>query len=157
MRASSARGVSRNSENAYFNHGLLRCALEAAMIGRIQYLPISVFLSNGSAIAGYCIANFLDLVPALDLQKSNYTRYGSDWAAIDPMKVGRISGLRRGVLVGTALVDRDVIRLQEFWPVYYVSRRFKDSFESNRCTGYEFIEVRVSWSFSATCLPVEPV
>jgi hypothetical protein len=23
MRASSARGVSRNSENAYFNHGLL--------------------------------------------------------------------------------------------------------------------------------------
>ena len=27
MRASSARGVSRNSENAYFNHGLLSATL----------------------------------------------------------------------------------------------------------------------------------
>jgi hypothetical protein len=112
----------------------LRKALEQAGITGIQYLPARVSHFDGSPISGFAIANIVDVVAALDLERSDYSRFGPE----RPDRMGEIVGLRMPVLRGAALEGHDVIRLKEY-PLYVcVSQRFKDAFEAGGFTGYSF-------------------
>lgn len=119
----------------------LRQRLYAENIGNIQYLPIHLYLSDGRPIDGYCIANVLDCVPALDLQQSRLSRFGPDWAEIDPNKIGHISGVSKPVLKASELLQHDIIRTEEYTQQLFVSARFRKLFLSGRFTGYDFRKV----------------
>jgi hypothetical protein len=120
----------------------LRRVLDAAGIAGIQYLPIQVLHKDGSEILGYQVANILNKVPALDLEKSAYTRYGDDHFI--PERRGQLFTVRKAVLKRDALSGYDIIRLEE-WPVYEAaSERFKQAFEEARCTGYSFTKLSLS-------------
>lgn len=114
----------------------LRSAIEEAGIAGIQYLPVMVFRPDGTRIGGYSIANLLNVVPALDLDKSDYDVYPDDYFL--PQRRGQISGIRKAVLRRSALKDLDVIRLAEFVVDIYVSDRFKTIFERGKFAGYSF-------------------
>lgn len=122
----------------------LRNALEDAGIRDIQYLPVTVIRSNGHRLAGFSIANVLRLVPALDLQRSDYDVFPQDYFL--PARRGMVQGIRRAVLLRHALDGYDVIRLQEFKRGLYVSERFTTVFGAGRFTGYSFHEVPVSFA-----------
>lgn len=121
--------------------GRLRVALEQANINGIQYLPIKVLRPNGEQIKGFSIANILHLVPALDLDKSDYDVYPDDYFL--PERRGLVSGVRKGVLKANELENHDIIRLKKYEVRIYISEKFKDVFEKNSFTGYSFHEVKV--------------
>jgi hypothetical protein len=117
-------------------------ALEDAGIGGIQYLPIHVLRPDGAEIPGFAIANIVNLVEgALDLERSDYDVYPPDYFL--PERVGRVRGLRIPVLRGEKLQGLDIVRLAEYEAPFYVSERFKESFENAGCTGHSFREVEV--------------
>jgi len=120
----------------------LRQALDKSGMRGIQYLPIRVLRRDGPEISGYQIANFLNKVRALDLERSEYNRYKDDYFI--PERRGRISMLKKVVLKSKALENFDVIRLEEYFTYKAVSERFKKAFEAAHCTGYVFYEIDVS-------------
>jgi hypothetical protein len=122
----------------------LRNALEEAGIRDIQYLPVTVIRPDGHRLTGFSIGNVLRLVPALDLQKSDYDVFPQDYFL--PTRRGMVQGIRRAVLLGHALNEYDVIRLKEFKRGLYVSERFTSVFGAGRFTGYSFHEVPVSFA-----------
>jgi hypothetical protein len=118
----------------------LQTALRAAGITGLQYLPVQVFRSDGKLIKGFAIANILDVIPALDLSRSEYPVYGDNW----PDRKGEIRAIKRAVVRRDALEGYDIVRLKEY-PLYIcVSQRFKDTFEAGGFTGYAFKELEVS-------------
>lgn len=120
----------------------LRQALEAAGIGGIQWLPLHVLRPDGTEIPGYAIANIVNLVEgALDLERSDYDVYPPDYFLHE--RVGKVRGLRIPVLRAEKLQGLDIIRLAEYEAPFYVSERFKDTFEKAGCTGHSFREVEV--------------
>lgn len=120
----------------------LREALQLFSIGGVQYLPVEVFRSDSSLLAGYSIANILSLIPALDTNESEYDIYQQDYFLLE--RRGQISNLRKPVLVGMKILDKDIFRLTEFPVAEFVSQRFVQAYRACKCTGYTFHEVKVS-------------
>jgi hypothetical protein len=120
----------------------MRIALETSGVSGIQYLPIRVMTSDGTDYPGYSIANILNEPSALDLQKSDFSVFPQDYFALEDR--GRISGIRRAVLKGSALRDFHIVRLKEFHEAVYVSQSFVDIYNRNKFTGYSFNEVQLS-------------
>lgn len=117
----------------------LREALEAAGIGGIQYLPIRVLRSDGSNVPGYCIANVLNFVSALDWERSEYNLWGDD----DPSRRDEIRDLRTVHLKRTALRSYDLIRLREYDVALFGSERLRRLFQGRQFTGFSFWKGRV--------------
>ena len=120
----------------------LRRALEDAGYAGIQYLPIRVIRSGGDGLAGFCVANILNCVDALDLERSAVERFPEDYFL--PQRRWRIRCVKDPVLIRSVLARCDVIRLSGYTEPIYVSERFVLFFEAERFTGYSFHEVRTS-------------
>ena len=120
----------------------LRRSLERMGVRGIQYLTIKVLRRDDSEIPGFMIANIINRVKALNLEKSDLDRYGPDWVV--PARCGQISGIRKAVLRRDALVGFDIIRLDEFTQSLFVSERFKAEFEASKLTGYSFATVNLT-------------
>jgi hypothetical protein len=123
----------------------LRSALERADVGieDIQYLPIRVFQSTGDEVHGFAIANVISRVRALDYEQS--TMLDLDEHKIDPLTGQReVLSVWKAALKGNALDGYDVIRLTEFFPAIFVSRRFVDVVREGNFTGATFIQVLVT-------------
>jgi len=120
----------------------LRQALEWGGIAGIQYLPIHVLHRDGSEIPGYRVANFLNKVKALDLERSQYTLNPDDYFI--PERRGQIFTLDEVVLKRDPLAGLDIIRLEEYFTFEAASERFKEAFEAARCTGYSFRKLAIS-------------
>jgi hypothetical protein len=120
--------------------GRLRDALEAAGVTGIQYLPVRVYHHDGTLVPGFAVANLLHVLPALDLARSRYSRYGDD----RPDRKGQIRGVREAVLKREVVEGYDIIRLKEFPLFICVSQRFKETFDAGGFTGYRFYELGVA-------------
>lgn len=119
----------------------LVAALERCNISGIQYLPIRVLHSSGSEIQGYSIANFTNLVPALEVGHSDVDRFDPNYFI--PDKRGKIAGIRKAVLNASILEGLDAIRLAEFPVAEFVSENFVRAYVEAGCTGYEFCQIEV--------------
>jgi hypothetical protein len=120
----------------------LRFALDAQKIGRtdIQHLPVRVFRSTGEDIKGYTIGNVIARIAALDYEASEMLELHQE--EIDPLTGRlRVRSLWHEALRRDKLGGHDVIRLLEFSPPIFVSDRFKQVYEENRCTGATFKKV----------------
>jgi hypothetical protein len=118
----------------------LRRVLDESGITGIQYLPVRVLRRDGSEIPGYQVANFLNMVRALDLEKSDYNLYPDEF----PERKGQIFTIPKAVLKKEAVSRYDIVRLEEY-PLYEAaSERFKQAFEEARCTGYSFKKLSLS-------------
>jgi hypothetical protein len=116
--------------------------LNKAKISGIQYLPITLFRTNGDNLNGFCIANFLNFVEALDLKKSDYDRFSDDF--VNPNVRGKISGIRKYVLLAEKVKGLDIVRIKDYDQAFFVSEKFKQLFEENNFTGYSFREVELT-------------
>jgi hypothetical protein len=122
----------------------LRAAMSSAGIATndIQHLPVIIEKSNGERLDGFTIANVTSRVSALDFENSIMLN-------VDPAKIDPLTKRQKVVSVWTAALKLksiegyDAIRLTEFFPSVFVSRRFKNTFERNQFTGATFKEVRV--------------
>lgn len=121
--------------------GRVRNRLEEIGIGGIQYLPVRVLRSTGMEVPGFSIGNTLNLVPALDFEKSEIEYFPDDY--FRPEKRGQARDIRTAILRSSALRGLDIVRLAEFPVATYVSERFKEEFERKRFTGWSFRPVRV--------------
>lgn len=119
----------------------LRQALDKARITGIQYLPVRVLHYDGTPIEGFAIANILNLLPALDFEKSDYDLYPDDYFL--PERRGRVRAVRLPVLRYKVIEGYDIFLLQG-WEEIYVSERFRNLFVANGFTGYSFYEVKTS-------------
>lgn len=120
----------------------LRKALEKAGVTGIQYLPVHVFRLNGLPIKGFSIANILNLLPALDFEKSDYDLYENDYFI--PERRSKVRGIRKPVLRSSVIERCDIFRLKEFNRYIIVSERFRNIFVANGFTGYSFHQVYTS-------------
>ncbi len=120
----------------------LQSAIEAAHIGGIQFLPLRVLRPSGTEVEGYCIANILNCVRALDLHRSDFDRFPNDYFL--PQRRGQIRALRKAVLERDALSGHDIIRLSEYKVAVYVSQHFVNAFEEDGFSGYSFRRVATS-------------
>ena len=116
-------------------------ALKDSKIEGIQYLPVNILRPDGRRIDGFCLANFLNFIEALDLDKSDYSRFSDDFP--NPNARGKISGVRKFVLKENKLIGFDIVRLVEYKRSFFVSEKFKEVFEKGRFTGYSFREVKL--------------
>ena len=117
----------------------LRDALAKSGISGIQYLRLKVLRVSGAEVPGLAIANIINRIGALDLDRSDFSTYPDDY--FRPERRGEIARLRKPVLRAGALDGVDVFRLQEYLVAEYVSERFVLAFRSAECTGYSFSEV----------------
>lgn len=120
----------------------LRKAMDKAGITGIQYLPVRVFRFNGSPIEGFAIANILNLLPALDFEKSDYDLFEDDYFLTE--RRGKVRGIRKPVLRSFIIEGYDIFRLREFKRYIIVSERFRNIFLANSFTGYSFHQVHTS-------------
>jgi hypothetical protein len=114
----------------------LRHALEEGGVRGIQYLPLKVYRPNDEEIKGFALINILNMVPGLDMEKSDYDVYPEDYFLSE--RRGHVRNIRRTVLKDDIVRGYDIIRLKEFKVAIYVSERFKEIFEKHRFTGYDF-------------------
>jgi hypothetical protein len=117
-------------------------ALNAENIKGIQYLKIKVYRPDDSLINGFCIANLLNFVEALDYQKSEYTRFRDDFP--NPNVRGKISGVTKFVLKHKNIFKFDIIRLMDYKQRFFVSEKFKRIFEKHKFTGYSFEKIKIT-------------
>jgi hypothetical protein len=117
-------------------------SLEEGGIAGIQYLPIRVIRRSGDALVGFCIANILNCVAALDMERSIIQRFPQD--DFLPQRRGRVRAIKGPVLLRAALAPYDIIRLEGYTPPIYVSERFVRIFEAGGFTGYSFREITIS-------------
>jgi len=122
--------------------GRMRAALQNSSIGGVQYLPLRVLKSDETEYEGYSIANILNFPSALDLDQSDFSAFISDNPS--PEDVGQISRLRKAVLRAEALGEFHIIRLEDFPVAVYVSAHFRDVYDRNAFTGYEFRRIQIS-------------
>ena len=124
-----------------YSFRLQKIIREAGFPG-IQFLPIRVLRRDGTEIPGFAVANIVNLLSAMDMEKSEYDVFEEDDPV--PERHGRVSGVYKMVLKGVALTGYDIVRVKEFPPSEYVSERFKLQFEAANCTGYSFQETRTT-------------
>lgn len=107
----------------------------------IQFLPIHVLRRDGTEIPGFAIANILNILPVMNLERSELDRYEDDWPF--PPDRGQIAGVYKLALRGAGLESYDIIRVKEFDLAECVSQRFKDAFEEGLFSGCSFKELEV--------------
>lgn len=107
----------------------------------IQYLPVKIVKYDYDILNNFQIANIINIISALSLEKSDYQRFRDDFP--NPNVRGKISSVKKFVLYQGKLVGLDIIRLEEYKQRFFVSERFKDIFEQNKFTGYSFKEVQL--------------
>lgn len=117
----------------------LRSALVQGGIGGVQWLPVRVLHYDGAPVDGYAICNILGVVPALDLERSDFSTFGDE----QPARRDEVAALRRPVLRREALAGYDIIRLREYSVYIVVSPRFRQVFGRGGFTGYGFSSVEV--------------
>jgi len=120
----------------------LKNALIVNRIDGIQFLKITILLSDNSQIDGFSIANFTNFIEALDHDRSKYTRFSDDFP--NPNVRGKISGITKFILLQRKIIHFDIFRLKDFELRYFVSEKFKKIFDENNFTGYSFEEVELS-------------
>ncbi len=120
----------------------LRKELEAHRIRSVQYLPVQVMRFDDDLVATYYIANILSVVPALDLSRSDFTRYPPDYFIL--RRRGNIFSVRKYALRANRLVDFDIFRVAEYPIPYFVSERFKKLYEAGSFSGLDFQRVEVT-------------
>jgi hypothetical protein len=118
----------------------LQSALISGGIGGVQFLPINLYHFDGSPILGYAFVNILSVIPALDLEKSEYFLFGD----VRIERKDEILMLLRPVLRREALGDFDIIRLKEYPNFFFISQKFHDIFVQLYASGYSFKEVELS-------------
>jgi hypothetical protein len=111
-----------------------------AGISGIQYLRLKVLRVSGVELPGFAIANIINRIAALDLDRSDFSTYAADY--FRPERRGEISRLRKPVLRERTLDGLDIFRLQEYPVAVFVSEKFVLAFRSAGCTGYAFREVQ---------------
>jgi hypothetical protein len=138
-----------NPDDALQNHLMLPIyserlinALNKNKVKGIQYLPVHILRANDELVEGFGIANFLNIIEALDLKKADFSRYQHDFP--NPIKRGQISMIRKYVLKQDKLNSVDITRLKEYPLAFFVSEKFKQIFEENKFTGYSFEEVELT-------------
>lgn len=117
-------------------------ALTRGGIDCIQYLPIRVLQPDDGEYSGYAIANIVNLVSALNTDRSDFSLYPNDYFI--PARRGQIFSIRKAVLRKDHLNGFHAMRLKEFDVAAYVSQRFVDICEQNRFTGYSFSAVETT-------------
>jgi hypothetical protein len=124
----------------------LKAAFEAIGITGLQYLPVKIYKSdyetNPQPLALYYLINILNLVPALDEEKSEFTR--TSYRKRDGTVVERISFVNKPVFRSSVLQGLDIIRLPQPSGPIYVSTKIKELFEKNKFTGIGFRPVELS-------------
>lgn len=123
-----------------FSPRLVKAIAAADVASRdIQYLPVTLFRSNGERIDGCQIANIVTRLPALDRQRTTGLEVDED--KTDPLtNLPGVAGFFKPALIGSVLEGHDVIRLTEFFSSVFVSQRFVDLFHSMAFTGATFRE-----------------
>ena len=116
--------------------------LENANITGVQYLPIRILRPNNDYLSGFSIANILNFIEAFDYEKSIYNRFSEDFP--NPIKRGQLAGVRKFVLKKDKLIGFDIIRLKDYKLSFFVSEKFKETFEKNKFTGYSFKEIELT-------------
>ena len=101
---------------------------------------MEVRASDGSPVATFYVANILNVVAALDLERSDYSVFGPE----RPDRQGEVRSLQRPVLRRAAVEGYDILRLAEYPVFVCVSAQFKRAFEGAGCTGYGFHALALS-------------
>lgn len=137
-----------NPDDALQNHLMLPIyspnlikKLNEASIEGLQLLPIKILKSNNECLDRFCIANILNYIEAFDEDKSDLNRFSQDFP--NPNVRGKIAGVKKFVLKNEMLLGYDIIRLKEYKQRFFVSEKFKHTFEQNNFTGYSFKEVEL--------------
>lgn len=114
-----------------------RLVLEDLQVSELQYLPITINRQlTGIPVGTYFVANILCRVPALDLERSEYS-----YANIKGENI--ITGVRRYVLKSNVLTGHDFIRLAELRTEIVVSEKIKHAIELNCISGCSFYQVSI--------------
>lgn len=113
----------------------LQNAIRDEGIGGIQFLPVDVFSLGRGKISGYAIANILNVVDALDLQRSSYMVYDDGF----PEQIrGKIKWVSDMILKGEVLQEMDICWLRQYPVAMCVSGRFAKMFKRGKFTGIKF-------------------
>lgn len=115
-----------------FSHRLQH-ALTSAGIGGIQFLSVKVLRPDGEIIPGFAIANLLNIIPALNKDRTQFKVIKPSYAEEE-----RILLYSKVCLYKQALEGYDIIRLKESKYKIYASERLKDIFEGGEFTGATF-------------------
>jgi hypothetical protein len=112
--------------------------LDRMDVSQIQYFPANIRNKiTGKKITGYRIANVTELIPALDLEKSNYDLWD--------VKVGRVRRLKKLVVVKSNVrPGTHIFRLAEYPFSLIVSEELKVALLNTKITGVDFWEVETS-------------
>lgn len=107
-------------------------------IVNIQYFPANILhKTSNKEIHSYHIVNVLELISALDLEKSVYDSWD------DSRK--RVRGLREPVIQNNKIAPEiDIFRLTEYPFWLLISERLKQIFIKERITGVDFWQVKTS-------------
>lgn len=111
----------------------LRRLLESAGINDLQYLPTQILDAKKRKLAIYYVINILQVIPALDRNRSEITYTNK--------KRTDISWIPKVVFKEELLEGVHIFRLKEYPVSVYISEKFKTIFLENKCTGWEFREV----------------
>lgn len=84
----------------------------------------------------------LNCAEALDRKLSRYDVFPDDYFL--PQRRGQIGVINMPVLMRSALIGFDIIRLAPYTAPIYVSERFVRACEGIDCTGFSFHEVETS-------------
>ncbi len=107
-----------------------------------QFLPISVFKTDGKKLDGYnYTANITNCIECLDVEKSGCLFFGKE----RPDRQGEIKYISKGILQSSVLKnnDLDVFRLKEYKIWIVVSERLVKIFKDNNFTGMSFNKIEM--------------
>ena len=102
----------------------------------VQYLPVVIRDEKGNiAESSYQVANVINAIEALDLEKSE-----CDYLELDDQKILTVD---RYVLKESALRESHILKLKEDTLPIFVSESVKNLVEENNMLGFGFLEVEV--------------
>jgi len=119
----------------------LKAALDRGMVGGIQYLPVKVFDFKRASLGSYFLANVLNLVSAMDENRSGVRRERIQER--DGTVKEWIHWINKIVLRGAELIAYDVVVIPGMENDTFVSRKFKVVFERSGFSGIGFVPVEV--------------
>ena len=102
----------------------------------IQYLDVGIRdISNRNIDTSYRIANVIDVVDAVDLEKSKY----------DEFDLGdeKVLSFEKYALKETVIARHHIFKLKNDEIPTFVSEEIKNLIQANNLTGFEFLEVEV--------------
>ncbi|WP_343073985.1 DUF1629 domain-containing protein [Clostridium sp. YIM B02506] len=99
----------------------------------IQFLQVSVINKDNDIEVGiYYVANIINLIAAVDKEKSEYFELAPDRYSFVSF-----------VLKEEAIRDFDIFRLKEYDVQAFASERFKKMIKNNKLTGFNFNKVKI--------------